>query len=204
MIVECIETRRNKLPSWHNKYTPKEGVGFEFGGLTKGKKYLVCAIDMFPDGASYLIQDVEEPRFPYTAPWQMFSVIDSIAPARWFSGERKSAVGVIPTIGYKEWVQDYDHVEGVIEGEPGPLDLFEERAREIRNQVNDRILLQQSDEATQVEVTADELQIMVNTLSFVAWGGEIPDLKTKTEFSAEEIGKLSNKIRAKLKELNDQ
>lgn len=196
MIVECIETWRSKLPEWHRSYTKQDGYPYEFGGLTKGKKYLVCAIDMFPDGADFLIQDVEQPRNPYTVPWQMFSVSETFAPAKWYSGERKTALGVIPVVGYKEWVQDLDHVVGVIEREPGPLDVFEERARELRTQINDRILLQQRDEAICIEITADELQIIVNTLSLVAWGEETPDLKTKIGFSAEEIGKLSNKVRS--------
>lgn len=137
MIVTCIEAQRCKLPTWHYAYIEQQGPEFAYSFLEIGKRYLICGIILFAEGASYLIQAADEPDAAFEAPWQMFSIRISPTPTTWFIGERETAFGKVPIIGYEELVSDPKHMDGILENNQKHIEIFIQRANELRSQMED-------------------------------------------------------------------
>jgi hypothetical protein len=133
MIVKAIGTdgkdlSKKSLEAFHNVE--------EYFNLKIGGTYNVYGINLW-GGILHFLTLIEDNRYPFWNPAELFEIIDNRLPSEWFFrfyGYERNA-HIISSLnavwGYKELALNPKHYSDLIERERGALDIFRKRQKEI-------------------------------------------------------------------------
>lgn len=128
MRVTCISTDSYLLSNRAVRQGDETRTCYQGVSLDQG--YLVYGIILYEDGLRYLLYDAF--GMPNWYPAELFEVVDSRCPSNWyyrFLGYDDSSLTAI--WGYEELVSSDVHYDELCEQDPGAVELFTRKKREI-------------------------------------------------------------------------